>query len=571
MEEKKKGHIWLIILLGVLVLGVAGYFCYDKFLSKDNKPAKKETIKPFEGFEKVWDFNGQKVSDFISEIFDGGYIFRINDWTEDGRNIAIVNNEGKDLTDELIGDLANGDIGVNAEGKYIYISIYSGSDFKKEIILDKNFNLIDKIDYYLVIGYREDGIKVAEKGNDYRIYNVNTKTFVSESYEYIRNIGEKYFRFQNANGVGIMDETGKVVIPASYDKSEQIGTIYYSDSEVDDGVFLLHKNGKAVLVNIKGEETELNKANSCSALDLNDRYVCLNQNDDEVTIDIYDKTDKLVKSLKVNTDNIIVNNCGVDSRYIMVNKNYNKDEGVIKYDYDFLSYLDKDYNMTILNKDLEFEKMDNVLYLLGNPFANSKNEGYLIKANDDKKTCSIVTNNGKILVDSFECDIDEEICGGDHFDQNGIKVTVNGKRDFYDYNGKAIVKGVDKVCNDKDECIISNYDHYETFTGKHEELNKYEPWKTIYNKYLVARDNSLQFANDGLVVDFNGKKYIENFANAWELDNVLVIEHFNDDASKGKSYEFYDLDMKKIDVKQDFYAMDYHNLFLASDGIYKIK
>ena len=42
MEEKKKSNVGLIVFLVILVLGLAGYICYDKFLSTNNNLKCKE-------------------------------------------------------------------------------------------------------------------------------------------------------------------------------------------------------------------------------------------------------------------------------------------------------------------------------------------------------------------------------------------------------------------------------------------------------------------------------------------------------------------------------------------------
>ena len=43
-EEKKKNNVGLIIFLILIILGLAGYICYDKFFSKTDYAIEKENI-----------------------------------------------------------------------------------------------------------------------------------------------------------------------------------------------------------------------------------------------------------------------------------------------------------------------------------------------------------------------------------------------------------------------------------------------------------------------------------------------------------------------------------------------
>lgn len=74
IEEKKKSNAGLIIFLVVLVLGLAGYICYDKIFTKYDSNSKEKGKQPTPAEEKI-DFDATKYLGYVP-LEKNSYIYQ---------------------------------------------------------------------------------------------------------------------------------------------------------------------------------------------------------------------------------------------------------------------------------------------------------------------------------------------------------------------------------------------------------------------------------------------------------------------------------------------------------------
>ena len=69
-NEKKRSNTWLIVLLVLIILGLVGYICYDKFFAKESKPVLTNGVK-----QVLYDNTsyGEDVVDIV-ELTKGGSV-----------------------------------------------------------------------------------------------------------------------------------------------------------------------------------------------------------------------------------------------------------------------------------------------------------------------------------------------------------------------------------------------------------------------------------------------------------------------------------------------------------------
>ena len=81
MENKKKSNVWLIMCLVIIILGLAGYICYDKFLSKKEEKNNKQTSE--KGLSSYVVNIDEIISSIVNPTFDKAQTksakLRIND------------------------------------------------------------------------------------------------------------------------------------------------------------------------------------------------------------------------------------------------------------------------------------------------------------------------------------------------------------------------------------------------------------------------------------------------------------------------------------------------------------
>jgi hypothetical protein len=170
--SKKKGNVGLIVFLVILVLGLAGYICYDKFFAKEpakpvEKGNKKETTKPeeiIENDDNLPDEDGNcewyKHKSLTLDEFNKTY------YKDKGCNRYIISDLNMEVVDEKVLDYEDGEyvhrfiVTINGKdnrelvetsgirvqfskiGNYIVArSDYAGSDIMEVFVYNENGEL----------------------------------------------------------------------------------------------------------------------------------------------------------------------------------------------------------------------------------------------------------------------------------------------------------------------------------------------------------------------------------------------------------------------------------------------
>ena len=226
MEEKKRSNTWLIVLLVLIILGLIGYICYDKFYVKENTPvvnnneSKTISITSKEAFDFInkkvkeaddkypWYITSAEVISKVTSASNPTYIVSYTDYHEDGydeSNLLVVfeykNNKWEFEIPGSSGDVEDDSIQTVSIKSEQYVDLYNEL---AKVLLE---NMAKKAN----VDWEPINVKVTEKGNNnYYIIKYDEKSKDGSVQADLMNIthfdGKKWIFESNVGSSGLNEE-----------------------------------------------------------------------------------------------------------------------------------------------------------------------------------------------------------------------------------------------------------------------------------------------------------------------------------------------------------------------------
>lgn len=586
-SSNNKSLMLIILLIGLVLIGMVGYKLFIE-KPKENDDGQSGNNK---NNNKVYELS--KFSDYSHQItqtlentmsYNNGYYFLVGYKRLSGESSFTVfkgNSIVKDLSE---------DIRV-AEGTDIYYSFeedsngYTGSrfiDYKNEGLSSKKYQFLD---------YVKDGIFIAKSNGKYGLIDKYGKELLEFKYDYISNpITDRkyieknsvYLLVMNNNKGGVVDLSGKFIIPLEYDSYQYKyagETVYAMQSSLisKDGkyYFILKKNNKYSVLDTSNKVIIENN-NEIEYSESINKLIVLNKTNDKTTsADFYSLDGKLIKNLTINNtwdfDNYY-NNSGLK-------ENYKTNS--------FILIRDKSSNNKtyLLDKDLNVKEFDN-LYYEEEPIPDGDGSLYQYLMNDE---FYIIKKDNKFELHDFKTDkIIESSFTKVYYDKSwdvNSKITIILCKDD---NKSCGLMGVDKkfitdfnynyVTNEKDFTYLKNNNKYRLYSDYSYEFTCNENFdvETLIpgdriGKYYRTFDNKLYSSKCKQLTDKKAR-------NITTLDNGYTIVEIDNGISDKYDYEVYDNNDNRITYKNDDNAqfilyLGFANnkiFFLMDKGIYSI-
>ncbi len=251
IKKSGKGKIVIIILVIILVLGVVGYFVYDKVIKKDEKPKEsnveekdkeKEESKPNNTEESKKDDNTTNTNSLDGMIYK----------TKDGKNVLKIVSK----TDEKALNDAKQYEFIDVNGDFDYFGYYNDTLFVMYNNGEEEKNITGS--KYIVLGGREKGNVPQCRDTHEFIIDVIDGTLVNMTYTkdgagqhyLIHRVGDKYYFSEGGCAMSFLPNS------VYNEQLKKLGDIYYGN-DASENIYVLNggiitkyrSNGEVVKTN----------------------------------------------------------------------------------------------------------------------------------------------------------------------------------------------------------------------------------------------------------------------------------------------------------------------------------